>query len=124
MAGMESGEFAKGRSVIDNIHLMKEYRETADPVYPGIAGSTYRDVFDSIGVTDVKRIGVAGYLCTNMAMYEGLRESFPDAEIVNADELTAQLRAASRRPSWPACARASAWVSWRWRPCWRPSSRA
>ncbi len=104
MAGMESGEFAKGRSVIDNIHLMKEYRETADPVYPGMAGSTYRDVFESIGVSDVKRIGVAGYLCTNMAMYEGLRESFPDAEIVNADELTAQLRS-RKSPAELACLR-------------------
>ena len=93
MVGMESGEFAKERSLIPSIHLMKEYRETADPVYPGIAGSSYRDVFESIGVSDVRRIGVAGYLCTNMAMYEGLRESYPDAEIVNADELTASLRA-------------------------------
>jgi Xaa-Pro aminopeptidase len=104
MAGMESGEFAKGRSLIPNIHLMKEYRETADPVYPGMAGSTYRDVFESIGVTDVQRIGVAGYLCTNMAMYEGLRESFPDAQIVNADELTAQLRA-RKSPAELACLR-------------------
>ncbi len=71
MVGMESEEFAKGRSVIPNIHLMKEYRETADPVYPGIAGSTYAQVFESIGVTDVQRIGVAGYLCTNMAMLRG-----------------------------------------------------
>jgi Xaa-Pro aminopeptidase len=92
MVGMESGEYAKERSVVDNIHLMKEYRETADPVYPGIAGSTYNEVFESIGVTDVKRIGVAGYLCTNMAMYEGLRQAYPNAEIVNADELTASLR--------------------------------
>ncbi len=50
MVGMESGEFAKGRSVIANIHLMKEYRETADPVYPGVAGSSYAEVFESIGV--------------------------------------------------------------------------
>ena len=93
MAGMESGEYAKYRSVVDNIHLMPEYRETADPVYPGMAGSSYVDVFESIGVTDPARIGVAGWLCTNMAMYEGLREAFPQAEIVNADELTATLRA-------------------------------
>jgi Xaa-Pro aminopeptidase len=93
MVGMESAEFAKERGVIDNIHLMKEYRETADPEYPGVAGVGYREVFESIGVTDPGRIGVAGWLCTNMAMYEGLRESFPDAEIVNADELTATLRA-------------------------------
>ena len=104
MAGMESGEFAKGRSLIPNIHLMKEYRETADPVYPGMAGSSYADVFESIGVSDVKRIGVAGYLCTNMAMYEGLRESFPDAEIVNADDLTAKLRA-QKSPAELACLR-------------------
>ncbi len=104
MAGMESGEFAKARSVIDNIHLMKEYRETADPVYPGMAGSSYREVFESIGVTEARRIGVAGYLCTNMAMYEGLRESFPEAEIVNADELTAQLRS-RKSPAELACLR-------------------
>jgi Xaa-Pro aminopeptidase len=92
MVGMESGEFAKGRSVVDNIHAMKEYRETADPVYPGVAGVGYREVFESIGVTDPQRIGVAGWLCTNMAMYQGLREAFPKAEIINADELTAKLR--------------------------------
>lgn len=104
MAGMESGEFAKERSLVDNIHLMKEYRETADPVYPGIAGSSYNEVFESIGVSDVKRIGVAGYLCTNMAMYEGLREAYPDAEIVNADELTAELRS-HKSPAEIACLR-------------------
>ena len=104
MVGMESGEYAKYRSVVDNIHLMPEYRETADPVYPGIAGSSYADVFESIGVTDPKRIGVAGWLCTNMAMYEGLRSSFPDAEIVNADELTATLRA-DKSPAELACLR-------------------
>lgn len=93
MVGMESGEYAKYRSVVDNIHLMPEYRETADPVYPGIAGSSYADVFESIGVTEPRRIGVAGWLCTNMAMYDGLRRAFPEAEIVNADELTATLRA-------------------------------
>ena len=104
MVGMESAEFAKERGVIDNIHLLKEYRETADPEYPGVAGVGYREVFESIGVTDPKRIGVAGWLCTNMAMYEGLRSAFPDAEIVNADELTATLRAA-KSPAELACLR-------------------
>jgi Xaa-Pro aminopeptidase len=93
MVGMESGEFAKGRSHIPNIHLMKEYRETADPVYPGIAGHSYAEVFASIGVRDAKRIGVAGYLCTNLAMLEGLQSSCPGAEIVNADFITTKLRA-------------------------------
>ncbi len=104
MVGLESEEFAKGRSHLSNIHLMKEYRETADPAYPGAAGSSYNAVFESIGVTDVKRIGVAGYLCTNMAMYEGLRAAYPQAEIVNADRITTRLRG-MKSPAELACLR-------------------
>lgn len=104
MAGLESEEFAKGRSVLTRIHLMKEYRETADPVYPGAVGSTYNEVFASIGVQAPQRIGLAGYLCTNMAMYEGLREAYPEAEIINADEVMATLRAV-KSPAELACLR-------------------
>ena len=86
LIGPESEEYARGRSTLDNIHLMTEYRETADPAYPGVAVSKYGDVFKSIGVHAPRRIGLAGYLCTNMAMIEGLREAFPKAEIVNADD--------------------------------------
>lgn len=86
LIGPESEEYARGRSLLDNIHLMTEYRETADPAYPGVAVSKYDDVFESIGVQAPRRIGLAGYLCTNMAMIEGLREAFPEAEIVNADD--------------------------------------
>jgi Xaa-Pro aminopeptidase len=86
LIGPESEEYARGRSTLDNIHLMTEYRETADPAYPGVAVSKYGDVFKSIGVQAPRRIGLAGYLCTNMAMIEGLREAFPEAEIINADD--------------------------------------
>ena len=92
MIGLESEEYARGRSVMGNIHLMAEYRETADPEYPGMAADSYADTFESIGVKNPKRIGLAGYLCTNMAMYEGLKKCFPDAEIVNADNIMTQLR--------------------------------
>jgi len=92
MIGLESEQYARGRSVIDNIHMQVEYRETADPEYPGMKADTYADTFESIGVRDPKRIGVAGYLCTNMAMYEGLKQCFPNAHIVNADNIMTELR--------------------------------
>jgi len=104
MVGMESREFAAGRSTISNIHLMKEYRETADPAYPGSVGSSYNDVFASIGVKDVKLIGLAGTLCTNMAMFEGLREAYPHAEIVKADHIMTALRSI-KSPAELACLR-------------------
>jgi len=104
MIGPESEEYARGRSKLANIHLMTEYRETADPAYPGVSVSKYADVFESIGVTAPRRIGLAGYLCTNMAMYEGLREAFGDAEIINADDIMTTLRSI-KSPAEIACLR-------------------
>ena len=92
MIGPESETYARGRSKIPNIHLMTEYRETADPAYPGVSVSTFAETFASIGVKNPKRIGVAGYLVTTMPMYEGLRAAFPEAEIVNADNIMTSLR--------------------------------
>lgn len=92
MIGPESEQYARGRSKLSNIHLMTEYRETADPAYPGVPVSRYTDVFNSIGVSKPKRIGIAGYLCTTMPMWEGLRACFPEAEIVNADPVMTALR--------------------------------
>lgn len=104
LIGPESEEFARGRSKLANIHLMTEYRETADPSYPGVKVSKYPDAFESIGVRNPKRIGLAGYLCTNLAMYEGLQKAFPDAEIVNADAIVTRLRSI-KSPEEIACLR-------------------
>ncbi len=90
--GPESGTFAEDRSKIDNIHLMTEYRESADPAYPDVPVSTFKDVFESIGVTNPKKIGVAGWLITTMPVYEGLKAAFPDAQIINADQIMTDLR--------------------------------
>jgi len=92
MIGPESETYARDRSKIPNIHKMVEYRESADPAYPGVAVSGFRQVFASIGVRAPRRIGVAGYLVTTLPVYEGLRAAFPQAEIVNADEIMTALR--------------------------------
>lgn len=104
LIGLESENYARGRSLIQNIHMLKEYRETADPAYPGMAAASYADAFASIGVKNPKRIGIAGYLCTNLAMVEGLRASFPDAELVNADDILTTLRRV-KSPAEIACLR-------------------
>ncbi len=92
MCGPESGEYARDRSKIANIHKLVEYRESADPAYPGVRVSNFKDVLASIGVGEPKRIGVAGYLVTTMPVYEGLKAAFPNAQIVNADSIMTSLR--------------------------------
>ncbi|MBT3374100.1 MAG: aminopeptidase P family protein [Lentisphaerae bacterium] len=104
MIGPESENFAREQGTIPNLHPMTAYRETADPEYPGVPVSSYAKAFESIGVTNPKRIGVAGYLCTNMAMYEDLKSSFPGAEIVKADDIMTTLRSV-KSPAELACLR-------------------
>lgn len=104
LIGLESENYARGRSLLQNIHMLKEYRETADPDYPGMTAATYTEAFASIGVKNPKRIGIAGYLCTNLAMAEGLRACFPDAELVNADDILTTVRRV-KSPAEIACLR-------------------
>lgn len=92
ICGPESEAFAQDRGCIGRVRKMTEYRESADPAYPGVKVSTFRDVFGEMGVADPKKIGVAGYLVTTMPVHDGLRKSFPNAEIVPADKITVALR--------------------------------
>ena len=93
MVGPESREFAADRSRIDKIFVLKEYRESADPSYPELQADTYHDVFKALGVTGKKlRIGVASYLDTSVVIMQGIREAFPEAEIVRADHIMVELR--------------------------------
>ena len=82
-----------------NFALVAGNGQLSKSKYPGVAGVGYREVFESIGVSDPRRIGVAGWLCTNMAMYAGLREAFPDLP-ENPDPKTVFLKLRELRNRW------------------------
>ena len=93
MVGPESKEYGSDRSMIEKLFVLKEYREGADPAYPELKANTYQDVFDSLGIRGKKlRIGVASYLDTSVVIMEGIRDAFPEAEIVRADKIMVELR--------------------------------
>jgi Xaa-Pro aminopeptidase len=93
MVGPESGKYSADRSMIQNIFQLMEYRESADPAYPEVKASKYTDVFHSIGVKGQKlKIGVGGYLVSNPVQLAGLKECYPDCEIVRADDIMVALR--------------------------------
>lgn len=93
MVGPESEIFAADFGVIEKIFVLLEYRESANPAYPEIKPSTFRDVFHAIGVSGESiRIGVAAWLDTNVVILDGIRDAYPKAEIVRADKIMVELR--------------------------------
>ena len=93
MVGPESSVYARDFGKIDKQFTLMEYRESANPSYPELKPNTYREVFKALGVTGSKlKIGVASLLDTSVVMMEGLKNNFPDAEIVGADEIMVALR--------------------------------
>lgn len=93
LVGPESTIYASDFGKIDNIFTLMEYRESANPSYPELRPSTYADVFKALRVTGSKlKIGVASLLDTSVVMMEGLRQSFPEAEISSADHIMVALR--------------------------------
>lgn len=93
MVGPESRVYASDFSRVQNIFTLLEYRESADPSYPEITPEKFTDVFKSLGVKGSRlRIGVASLLDTSVVIMEGIRSSFPEAEIIDANHIMIELR--------------------------------
>lgn len=93
IVGPESTKFAADVSRIDKVYASLYYRESANPSYPEITTSSYRDVFRGLGITgDRIRIGIGSLLDTTVVMMEGLKECYPHAEIVDCFDIMVALR--------------------------------
>lgn len=92
LIGPESETFARDRSRIPAIHKLIEYREPAEPDYPDIKVVTFQSAFGAQGVKSPKRIGIGGWAVLPLPVWEGLRQAFPRAEFVKADDIMRALR--------------------------------
>ncbi|NLB16586.1 MAG: aminopeptidase P family protein [Clostridiales bacterium] len=93
ICGPESSLFAKDFGKIDKVFVLKEFRESADPAYPELRCDTFNDVFKAIGVNGSHiKIGLGSYVECTLPIYEGLRDSYPDAEISVCSDIMVSLR--------------------------------
>ncbi|MBQ7921700.1 MAG: aminopeptidase P family protein [Clostridia bacterium] len=93
LVGPESALFAKDFGKIDNIFVLKEFRESADPAYPELVPDTFTDAFKSIGVTGKKiKIGLGSYVECTLPIMDGLKDNFPEAEISVCNDIMVELR--------------------------------
>lgn len=93
IVGPESAIFARDFGKIDKIFVLKEFRESADPAYPELHADTFNDVFKAIGVSGQNiKIGLGSYVECTLPIYSGLKESYPNAEIINSSEIMTELR--------------------------------
>jgi Xaa-Pro aminopeptidase len=93
LIGPESEVYARARSKIPTIMKMLEYRESAEPNYPGIPVASYRDVArQALGGRRLARLGLVGAAITPMPVLEGLQRDLPGVELVKADTAFSPLR--------------------------------
>ena len=93
LIGPESENYAKGRSVIKNIAKMIEYREFAEPQYPGISVATFKDIAQkAMNGRKLSKLGIVSWAITTLPVFMSLKEQLPDVELVKADDTFAPLR--------------------------------
>ena len=96
LIGPESYTYACDRSVITDIRLLKAFRESSEPEYPGKTLDTFASAFDeALRGRKARKIGVAGYPLMTVGIYCALKDCFAadgDMEILNADALVNRLR--------------------------------
>ena len=93
LVGPESEVFGADFGKIEKVFVLREFRESADPSYPELTPSTFNDVFKAIGVTGENiKIGLGSYVECTLPIYEGLKSSYPKAEIVKCNDIMVDLR--------------------------------
>jgi Xaa-Pro aminopeptidase len=91
--GPESLTYAQSRSKIEEIRQLLEYRESAEPDYPGKPLDTFASLFDEIsGGRGVWRLGTVGYPITTIPVWEALRQTMAGGEMVRADDIVIDMR--------------------------------
>ncbi|MCE5240236.1 Xaa-Pro peptidase family protein [bacterium] len=90
--GPETLTFAQDRGKCDRIMQLLEYRESAEPEYPGVKLDTFADVIAAAGGKNVKRIGVAGLPVMPVTVYNALKKAAGKAKLVRADDLIVEMR--------------------------------
>ena len=91
--GPESEAYAKGRSKIRRIAMMVEYRESADPEYPGIPVAHFKDVVEkALPGRKLKKLGLVGYSVMPLPVYMSLKKELPGVKLIKADDTLIHLR--------------------------------
>ena len=93
LIGPESWKYAVGRSVVKKIAMMLNYRESAEPDYPGIQLATYPEVVKlAMGRRKLKKLGLVGTAVMTKPTLDAVAAQLPGVEVVAADEVFRPLR--------------------------------
>ena len=93
LIGPESYKYAQGRSVLPKIALMLNYRESAEPDYPGIPLATYPEVVKmAMGDRKLTSLGLVGTAVMTKPTLDAVAAQLPGVKVVVADEVFRPLR--------------------------------
>ena len=93
LIGPESLKYAYGRSVLPKVAQMLNYRESAEPDYPGIALANYGDVVKmAMGKRKLKKLGLVGTAVMTKPTLDAVANQLPGVQVVAADEVFRPLR--------------------------------
>ena len=84
LIGPESMTFAKGRSKIDDIIKMKDFRESSMPDYPGTKLVTWDELLHNF---KIKKTGIAGWHMLPHTIFKNISEILGVENISEADEI-------------------------------------
>ncbi|RIH63098.1 aminopeptidase P family protein [Mariniphaga sediminis] len=88
LIGPESMTFASGRSKIERIIKMKDFRESSQPNYPGTTLMTWKELLNDLRI---KKMGVSGWYMFPYVIFENIVRVIGRDNILEADEFVREV---------------------------------
>ncbi|OGV34396.1 MAG: hypothetical protein A2020_04970 [Lentisphaerae bacterium GWF2_45_14] len=107
LIGPESMTFAKGRSKIENIIRMKDFRESSMPDYPGNKLIEWKELLSRFSA---KKIGIAGWQMIPQSIYKNIAAVLGEENMSDADEVVRKVTM-KKSPAELNCLREAAKIS-------------
>jgi Xaa-Pro aminopeptidase len=94
MIGAEAKPYAESRSTIKDIRMLKEYRESAEPEYPGVSVSNFKEIFNGLNSgKGVKKLGLGDFTILPMPVYTSVTDALgSEGQIIRAEDIISDLR--------------------------------
>ncbi len=93
ITGPEGLTYCEHFCKLDRVFSLNCFRSSQDPIPGAFKLHSFKEIFKTLGISPKGKIAMGNMIDTTVTIYNGLKEEFPEAELVDCPEIMREIRA-------------------------------